>query len=62
MEADQNSPYNSIPDWALKWKEQNYGKEIYVSPMNIYSKLPAKSGGDLCFKGFPIHPMIPLVF
>ena len=39
VNADQDSPYSCIPDWALQWKDTT-GKEIYVSPMNIYNSLP----------------------
>ena len=39
MSADQDSPYSQVPDWALEWKSTT-GKEIYVSPMNIYNDLP----------------------
>ena len=42
MSADQESPYSSIPDWALEWKRNNPGKDIYVSPMNIYNSFPQK--------------------
>lgn len=42
MCADQDSPYSSIPDWALEWKRNNPNKEIYVSPMNIYNSFPQK--------------------
>lgn len=42
MSADQNSPYSSIPDWALEWRRNNPDKEIYVSPMNVYNSLPQK--------------------
>ena len=41
MSAEQDSPYSNIPDWALEWKAKT-GKEIYVSPMNIYNSLPQK--------------------
>lgn len=41
MCADQDSPYSQVPDWALEWKAST-GKEIYVSPMNIYNDLPQK--------------------
>jgi len=41
MSADADSPYNNVPQWAHEWK-QNSGKEIYVSPMNIYNDLPQK--------------------
>jgi 7-carboxy-7-deazaguanine synthase len=42
MSADQNSPYSSIPEWAHEWKKRT-GKEIYISPMNIYNDLPHKA-------------------
>lgn len=42
MTADKNSPYNTIPDWALEWKNNNPDKEIYVSPMNVYNTFPQK--------------------
>lgn len=42
VSADPNSPYHTIPEWALRWKwETEDNKEIYVSPMNIYNRLPA---------------------
>lgn len=41
MSADETSPYNTIPDWALEWKERT-GKDIYCSPMNIYNDFPQK--------------------
>jgi len=42
MEADPESPYSTIPDWALDWKKDT-GKEIYVSPMNVYNREPQKA-------------------
>lgn len=39
MSADQDSPYNEVPAWAHEWK-LNTGKEIFVSPMNIYNTFP----------------------
>jgi len=42
MNADPDSPYSSIPDWAFEWKKKNPKKEIYVSPMNIYNSFPQK--------------------
>lgn len=39
MESDPESPYSSVPVWALEWKRDT-GKEIYVSPMNIYNRAP----------------------
>lgn len=41
MSADEDSPYNTVPDWALEAGRQ--GKDIYVSPMNIYNDEPANS-------------------
>lgn len=42
MEADPESPYSTIPDWAKKWAEET-GRDIYISPMNIYNDIPKKS-------------------
>ncbi len=42
MSADADSPYNSVPDWALAWRART-GKPVFVSPMNIYNELPQKS-------------------
>lgn len=42
MNADENSPYSSIPSWANDWYVEGRG-EVYISPMNIYKKLPAKA-------------------
>ena len=39
MEADPASPYSEVPQWALDWRRDT-GKEIYVSPMNIYNRAP----------------------
>lgn len=41
MSAETNSPYNEVPAWAHEWKERT-GKEIYVSPMNVYNTFPQK--------------------
>ena len=35
LTADADSPYHGVPDWVLEW-----GKQIYVSPMNEYSAYP----------------------
>jgi len=32
-----DSPYQSIPDWAHEWHKET-GRDIYISPMNIYNK------------------------
>ena len=42
MEADQDSPYSDIPDWAHEWAYTT-GREIYISPMNIYNAVPLAS-------------------
>ena len=39
---DPESPYHDIPEWAYTWKEQT-GRDIYISPMNIYNDLPEKA-------------------
>ena len=41
MSADPASPYSSVPDWALAWRDRT-GKQIYCSPMNIYNSLPQR--------------------
>ena len=41
MSADEDSPYSIVPLWAHYWK-QDTGKEIYVSPMNVYNTFPQK--------------------
>lgn len=40
VEADPNSLYHGIPDWALQWA--GWG-QVYVSPMNVYNDVPAKA-------------------
>jgi organic radical activating enzyme len=35
------NPYSEVPDWAHEWKAAT-GKEIYVSPMNVYNTFPQK--------------------
>jgi organic radical activating enzyme len=42
MSADLDSPYSSVPEWALEWKRET-GKKIFVSPMNIYNKEPERN-------------------
>jgi 7-carboxy-7-deazaguanine synthase len=41
MSADPESPYSSVPDWALEWRDRT-GKPIYCSPMNVYNSLPQR--------------------
>lgn len=41
-ESDRYSPYSEVPDWAHEWAKET-GKPVFVSPMNIYKKEPAKA-------------------
>jgi 7-carboxy-7-deazaguanine synthase len=41
MSADKNSPYKEVPTWALEWRDRT-GKEVFVSPMNVYNTFPQK--------------------
>jgi len=41
MSSDPDSPYSSVPQWAMDWRDKT-GREIFVSPMNIYKKAPRK--------------------
>jgi organic radical activating enzyme len=41
MNADPDSPYSSIPDWAQEYASA--GKKVFVSPMNVYNREPQKS-------------------
>ena len=47
VSADPSSPYHDIPDWA---KALSGRITIYVSPMNVYKRLPAKAVA-MTFKG-----------
>ena len=42
MEATEGSPYAEVPDWAHEWQAAT-GREIFVSPMNIYNEVPLAS-------------------
>lgn len=42
MEANQDSPYSVVPDWAHEWSRL-YNRPIFVSPMNEYNDIPAMS-------------------
>ena len=42
MNADPESPYSSVPDWAHEWHATT-GNPVFVSPMNIYNSEPKKS-------------------
>lgn len=41
-QPDFNSPYQTIPEWAHEWHLET-GRDIYISPMNIYKKEPEKA-------------------
>lgn len=41
MNADPDSPYSSVPDWAHEFRAK--GGTVFVSPMNIYNSEPMKS-------------------
>lgn len=41
-QPDFDSPYQTVPQWAHEWKERT-GKDIFVSPMNIYKREPEKA-------------------
>lgn len=41
ISADPDSPYHTIPDWAVELSR--LGLDVYVSPMNIYNDAPMKS-------------------
>ena len=43
MNADPDSPYSSIPDWAHEYASLGSGKQVFISPMNIYNREPQKS-------------------
>lgn len=42
VSADPDSKYHEIPKWAHEWN-QTTGRDIYISPMNIYNDLPQKA-------------------
>jgi len=42
MEANSESPYSTIPDWAHEWAQQT-GKQVFISPMNVYNNVPQKA-------------------
>lgn len=41
-QPDFDSPYQTIPEWAHQWRKDT-GKDIFISPMNIYNKEPEKA-------------------
>lgn len=42
MEANPDSPYSVVPEWAHEWARV-FKRPIFVSPMNEYNTLPQKS-------------------
>ena len=42
ISAEEDSPYNTVPEWAFAWKNEKQGRDIYVSPMNVYKSIPQK--------------------
>jgi len=40
MSADPNSPYHTVPEWAIEWSQVK--GDVYCSPMNIYNTFPQK--------------------
>ena len=42
MEANTDSPYSVVPEWAHEWARV-YKRPIFVSPMNEYNDIPAMS-------------------
>ena len=41
-ELDQFSPYSEVPQWAHNWAAST-GKQVFVSPMNMYMQEPQKA-------------------
>lgn len=41
-QPDFDSPYQTVPQWAHEW-HQKTGRDIFVSPMNIYKREPQKA-------------------
>lgn len=41
MDHNPDSPYSSVPDWVYEWRDKT-GKPVFISPMNIYNKMPRK--------------------
>lgn len=42
MEADPNSQYSDIPQWAKDWRIST-NRDIFISPMNVYNDQPRNS-------------------
>ena len=41
-QPDFDSPYQTVPEWAHQWRRDT-GRDVYVSPMNIYNREPKKA-------------------
>lgn len=41
-QPDFDSPYQTVPQWAHDWHKVT-GRDIYISPMNIYQREPIKA-------------------
>lgn len=41
-ESERFNPYSEVPQWAHEWRD-NTGKDIFVSPMNMYRQEPKKA-------------------
>lgn len=42
MTADPDSPYHTVPDWAISWAKDT-GLDVFCSPMNMYLSEPLKA-------------------
>ena len=43
MSADRTSPYGEVPGWVDEWTHLQPNRKVYISPMNVYNDIPAKS-------------------
>lgn len=41
-QSDFDSPYQTVPQWAHDWHKET-GRDVFVSPMNIYNREPKKA-------------------
>ena len=41
-ESERFNPYSEIPQWAHEWRDRT-GKDVFVSPMNMYRQEPQKA-------------------
>ena len=41
-ESERFNPYSEVPQWALDWRDKT-GKDVFVSPMNMYRQEPQKA-------------------